>query len=80
MEAQARVELTTESNFSIDFVPLENKDAIIFVRYLPNVNRELMNLQIEHNKGLIAVMAKNRGWSSWLKIQEDVKMDQLPTK
>jgi hypothetical protein len=80
MEAQSRVELSSDS-FSIDFTALEKENAIlIFVRYLPNAHRELMNLRIENNKELINTIAKNMGWSAWLKIREDVKMEQLPTK
>jgi hypothetical protein len=80
MEAQSRLELSLDS-FSIDFVAVENENAIlIFVRYLPKANRELMNLRIEHNRNLINTMAKNRGWSGWLKIREDIKMDELPNK
>ncbi len=66
--------------FDLTFVGIGNEDTLlIYVRYLPRVNREVMNIRIEGAKQYIEDERKNRGWP-WLKIREDVKMQELPAK
>lgn len=75
LNAGLRVPLSEETRFSIDFVPLGKEDAIlIFVRYLPTVNREVMNMSIDTARKVISINAKSYGWLSWLKVKEDVQM------
>jgi hypothetical protein len=78
MEAQMRIDLSDRDGFSLDFAaPPGQNTILIYVRYLPRVEREIMNARIETAKQVIAIAAKARGWS-WLKVQEDVKMQNLP--
>lgn len=80
MNAGGRVELSEASGYLLDFVPIEKEDAIlIYVRYLPTVNREVMNMAIESAREIIAMNAKSRHWNSWLRVKEDIKMAE-PTK
>jgi hypothetical protein len=44
--------------------------TLIFVRYLPPVDRELMNMTINVAREVISIDAKSRGWSSWLKVKK----------
>lgn len=81
MEAQMRVDLSRESGYSLDFVGLEPKNAIlIYVRYLPTVDREIMNGRIDTARKIINVAAKSEGWLPWLKIEEDVKIAEEPKR
>lgn len=74
-----RTDLTPESGFSLTFVPLHNQNTIlIYVRYLPTVNREIMNSAISTARELIDIKADYYGWRSWLKVREDIKMSPLP--
>jgi len=74
MNASCREDLMV-NNYSIDFIPLVDKDTIlIYVRYLPTVNREIMNRAIETVKEVVSMTAESYGWSSWLKVKEDVAM------
>ncbi|SRR5216684_1350296 len=74
MEARMHKDLSTEDGFSLDFVGLDKDNAIlIYVRYLPSADREIMNSIIENAKTVIGMSAKSEGWP-WLKIREDVKM------
>lgn len=75
MNAGSRVPLSLEDGYSMDFVPLENNNTIvIYVRYMPKVNREIMNMNINGARKVIDIISKARGWSSWLKIKENVEM------
>jgi hypothetical protein len=75
LSAGLRVPLSVENGYLMDFVPLENENAIlIFVKYLPNVNREIMNMDINAARTVISTLSKARGWSSWLKVKERVEM------
>jgi hypothetical protein len=75
MQAAARKDISVADGYSIGFAGLESENTIlIYVRYLPSVNREIMNGAIETARMIIDGRAKAEGWSSWLKIREDVKM------
>ncbi len=77
LNAEQRIELSEESGFAMTFVPVENENAIlIFVRYLENVNREIMNTNIDTARKVISMKAKSHGWDSWLKVKEDVQMSK----
>jgi hypothetical protein len=69
------VDLSDSTGYSLDFVPLSATDTlVIYVRYLPSVNREVMNTSIETARKIISMHAKSHGWSSWLKVSEDVEI------
>lgn len=75
LNAEMRIDFLMDSNFSMAFVPHEKEDAIcIYVRYNPNVNREIMNMEINAARENISRKAKYYGWSSWLKIKEDTAL------
>jgi hypothetical protein len=81
MEAQGHLELSEHQEYSIDFVPLDKQNAIlVYVRYMPKVDREIMNSRVENEKDIIKTKAKYEGWSSWLKVTEDVKMVDVTKK
>lgn len=75
LNAELRVDLSEENGFALAFVPIGKEDTIvIYVRHLPSVNRKIMNMSIDTARKVIAVKAKYYGWSSWLKVREDVEM------
>lgn len=77
LNAALRVPLSVESGYLMDFVPIENEDAIlIYVRYLPSVNREVMNISIDSARNVITIKAEGYGWTSWLKVKEEIKLAQ----
>src|SRR5678816_989935 len=54
MNAGLRVELSEANGYSLDFVPIQNEDSIlIYVRYLPTVNRQVMNMSIDSARKVI---------------------------
>jgi hypothetical protein len=67
--------LSLDSGYSMDFIPIEKEDVIlIFVKYLPNANREVMNIVINSAREVISIKAKSYDWSSWLKVKEQFQM------
>jgi hypothetical protein len=75
LNGRLHVALSESTGYSMEFVPLTAVDTlVIYVRYLPSVNREVMNISIDTARKIIALSAKSHGWSSWLKVKEDVEM------
>ena len=62
--------------FTLDIVKPGNESETIFiwVRYTPNVHREVMNMAIDSAKEVIRIRAEGYGWDRWVKIRENVKM------
>jgi hypothetical protein len=76
MQAAARHEASASEGYTMGFAGLESENTIlIHVRYLPSVNREIMNGAIATARTIIEHEAKIEGWTPWLKVREDVKMD-----
>ncbi len=47
LNAQMRSDMSAENEFTLAFVPIRNEDAIlIYVSYLPSVNRQRMNMTV----------------------------------
>ena len=76
LNATLRVDsMFSDSKFSMSFLGDSAKDTlIIVVRYWPTVDREMMNREIEFAKKVTSKTAEVNGWSSWLKIKEQVEM------
>ena len=78
LNANLRVSMSVNNGYLMSFVPIEKEDTIlIYVRYLPNVNREVMNISINGAREVISIKTKQYGWNSWLKVREDIQMEQL---
>jgi hypothetical protein len=67
--------MSGDSGYLMMFAPLEKEDTIvIYVKYLPSVNRQAMNMGIEGARVMLSALSKARGWSSWLKVREVIEM------
>lgn len=77
LNAESKEELTNPPGYSKHFTYSGNDPdtVIVFVRYLPTTDRELLNAVVNNAKQLVELKAKNRGWT-WVKVREDVKMNQ----
>ena len=63
---------------SLIFTAVENEDTLlIYVRYLPTVNRQVMNMNIDTARKVISIKAKAHGWTKWLRIKEDIQQVSL---
>jgi hypothetical protein len=75
LNAESRVDLSESTGYMMQFIPIGSANTImIYVKYLPSVNREVMNMAIDTARKVIAIETKSRGWSSWLKVTERVEM------
>jgi len=78
LNSEMGVSLIDGHNYSIQFVALDSQNTLLIaVFYLPNVSREEMNLTLDNARKLTEMKAKYYGWTSWLKIREDVKLTKL---
>jgi hypothetical protein len=48
--------------------------VVIYVRYAPNTDREIMNTYINSAHYVIETTVKAYGWQDWVKVKEDVAM------
>ena len=58
----------------LSVVNSDYETILIYVRYLPNVNREVMNMAIDNAREVIMITARGYGWDRWVKIKERVEM------
>jgi hypothetical protein len=67
-----------DGDFALGFVPLEGRDTIlIYARYLPSADQEIVRMAIANARELISVIAEANGWQSWLKVEEKIEMATL---
>jgi hypothetical protein len=74
LQAALRQDLTVENGFSLDIAEPDSETVLIYVRYLPNVDRTIMNMTIDTARKVIQTTAQSYGWDGWVKIKEDVEM------
>lgn len=75
LNASNRVDIYDIEGYFLTFIPLEGENTIlILVRYTPKTNREAMNIGIEAARKVLEINVKSRGWSSWLKVREDIAL------
>ncbi len=74
LNSQLRQDSNSDSLFTLSVVETDHETLLIFVRYLPNVNREIMNSAIDTARQVIMITAKKYGWDKWVKIRESVEM------
>ena len=73
LQANLREDLTEEKNFNLNISSSDPETVVIYVRYLPTVDRKIMNLDIDTARKVIHVVAQTYGWDGWVKIKEDVE-------
>lgn len=76
LQASNSTQISSDNFFSVDYVHNNNDTITIFVRYLPQADRSILNARIESVKKIAQMTAKSYGWDSWVKFVEDVKISQ----
>jgi hypothetical protein len=74
VNSQLRQDASADVPFSLSVVQSDHETLVIFVRYHPTVNREIMNRTIETAREVIKSTAKSYGWDKWVTIREQVEM------
>ena len=71
LNASLRVSFSNENKYYMGFAHGQDDSIIIYIRYMPDVNRELMNKTIDSTKEIIKMRLESHKWTS-IKIKEDV--------
>ena len=74
VNAQLHQHASVENPFSLDVVQSDHETLLIFVRYHPKTDREIMNRSIETAREVIRITANGYGWANWVKVRERVEM------
>ena len=74
VRSQLQQDASADSAFFLSVVHMDHEALLISVRYLPTVNREMMNSTIDSARKVIMARAKSYGWDNWVKIREQVEM------
>lgn len=80
LNSQLRQDATVDNPFSVNIVNTDHETILIFVRYHPNVNREIMNMAIDTAREVINITAKSYGWDKWVKIKERIELARSQDK
>jgi hypothetical protein len=76
LEANLRIEDLSRNGYLLRVVESGPETLTIYIRYLPTVNREVMNTQIDAVRKVIAIDAKSYGWDGWIRVTEDVRLQK----
>jgi hypothetical protein len=74
LQASLREDELETDRFQLQITSPDSETIVIYVRYLPDVNRESMNIAIDAARRVIQITAKSYGWDGWVKIREDVQL------
>lgn len=74
LQASLRADKIQEEGFVLVITSPDSETILIYVRYVPEVNRQVMNIGIEAAREVIKITAKSYGWDKWLKVKEDIRM------
>ncbi|MGB7912001.1 MAG: hypothetical protein WCF59_07225 [Desulfobaccales bacterium] len=75
LNANYRQDMNELEGYMLNFVALDTENTIlIYVSYNKQTRRELMNRGIDNARKLVENEARSRGWDSWLKVKEEVKL------
>lgn len=77
VRSRLQQDVSADRSFFLSIVHVDHETLLILVRYLPTVNREMMNNTIKSARKLIMTTAKSYGWDNWVKIRERVEMSPL---
>lgn len=58
--------------FELQFTNPDSETVLIYVSYLPTVDRAAMNIAIDSARKIIDIKIKSYGWQDWVKVREDV--------
>lgn len=74
LQSQLRQDFTPDSPFALNVINTDHETILIFVRYQPHVDREILNMTVDTAREVAQITTKSYGWSSWVKIKERVEM------
>ncbi|MGF6664814.1 hypothetical protein QF000_006482 [Paraburkholderia atlantica] len=76
LQADLRTEAIADDGYLLQITYSDPETILIYVRYLPTVKREVMNVTIDGARRVIAITVRSYGWDSWVKVKEDIQMQR----
>lgn len=73
LQSHLRSNMSPENQFALHILNPDHETILIFVRYLPDVDRPRMNSTIDTARQVIDITAKKYGWDKWVKVREDIR-------
>lgn len=74
LQASLRTENLQTDGFLLQITSPDPETILIYVRYMPTVNREVMNTNIDAARKVIQITARSYGWDTWLRVREDIQL------
>ena len=74
LQASLRDEQLETHGYQLQITSPDPETILIYVRYLPSVDRPVMNTSIDAARQVIQITAKSYGWDKWVKIREDIQL------
>ena len=76
LQASLREDALQTDGYQLLITSPDSETILIYVRYMPDVNRRVMNLSIDTARKVIQITAKSYGWDKWVKIREDIQLGE----
>ncbi len=76
LQANYRVELSSETGYSLDYVSPDNVTVLILVQHTPDADRRIINMAVDTARRLVEMDLKSRGWQNWVRLREDIRMSK----
>ena len=76
LAVQLNSELSSFTGVDVGYSARRNNTLELIIRYLPQTDRAILNKIVNLHKKHAIESAKVRGWDTWLKIKENVKMTE----
>lgn len=73
LQASLRDDEMQTKSFQLEITSPDPETILVYVRYLPDVDRAVMNSEIDTARQVIEITAKSYGWENWVKVREDVQ-------
>jgi len=74
LQACCRHDGLSVEGFDLQFTNPDPETVLIYVTYLPTVDRAAMSVTIDSVKRVVDIKARSYGWQNWVKVREDVHM------
>lgn len=80
LQASLREDALGTDGYQLEITSPNSETVLIYVRYMPDVNRRVMNVSIDAARKVIEITAKSYGWENWVKIREDIQLAESGKK
>jgi len=74
LNASGRVDNSCETRHLLTYTYAYPDTVVIYVRYYPSVVREVLDISLNSAHELVRITAQQHGWSSWVRVKENVRM------